>query len=209
MELDHPSKHFKDLSRKFQSDWDSKRKGPCPTVEVIMQIINPALAQRLEDYRKTLPPKCQKIESYYHGTKLNCEGTVDYFLPCKDPNCGACGILQDGFVKEHIDTVRWQRYGNGFYLARNSSKANDYVGGCSTYRALLLCDVAPGKKHELRVNASDITRPPEGYHSVYGKKSSFFKSSVLNYDEIVLFDSNALCPRYLFFYRPPSLARTY
>lgn len=208
MELDRPSKHFKDLSQKFRSDWDSKNKGPSPAVEAIMQIVNPALAQRLEDYRKTLPQRYQRIESYYHGTKLNCKCTVHYFLPCKDPKCGACGILQDGFVKQCISTSRFQRYGPGFYLACNSSKANDYVGGCSTYRAILLCDVAPGRKNEVRENACNVTGPPEGYHSVYGKKKTWFRSGVLNYDEIVLYDSNALCPRYIFFYRP-LLVRTY
>ena len=48
-------------------------------------------------------------------------------------------------------------------------------------------------------NAVGLTGPPEGYHSVYGTRKSG-GDSVLNYDEIVLFDPDAISPLYVFMY---------
>jgi len=60
--------------------------------------------------------------------------------------------------------------------------------------------VAPGRKYKLRENAAGLTGPPEGYHSVYGTRKSWRRDSVLNYNEIVLFDPDATSPLYVFIY---------
>ena len=62
---------------------------------------------------------------------------------------------------------------------------------------MLLCNVAPGRKHILHHNAPNLDGPPGSCHSVYGERSS---SGDLNYDEIAIYDSDAICPLYAYLY---------
>ena len=205
--MDTESRLYETLSHKFKADWNPA-KGPCPLILTILRIINPYLEQRLKKYAEGVPWWYRgHIEQYYHGTKLECKIT-DYYRLCGGSSCGICGIAANGFSRSRIRTRSWQRFGSGFYFAPNSSKSHDYpikrsVFGCihqDTFQALLLCDVAPGRKYELRENATGLTGPPEGYHSVYGRSKSWWRNSVLNYDEIVLFDPNAISPVYIIVY---------
>ena len=66
--------------------------------------------------------------------------------------------------------------------------------------AMLVCQVATGKEHTLRKNMIDLKEPPKGCHSVHGKSKSLLFKSVLNYDEIVIFNPNGACPRYVLLY---------
>ena len=111
-------------------------------------------------------------------------------------------IAKQGFHKTYIRRHRYQRFGQGFYLAPNSSKSSDYCsvsgsGDTTNYTAMLLCEVAPGKKHFLRHSLTTLQGPPPGCHSVYGKSKFLFFNGDLNYDEIVIFESRAICPRYV------------
>ena len=209
VDVDPDSRVFKDLCKQFRRDWASA-KGRCPDVSsgVILRVVNPAVSETFEDYRKGLPWFRRGLEKYYHGTKLKCR--IDETLTfCNDTNCGVCGIAKSGFNPGKIrkSAVKFQRFGEGFYLARNSSKSHDYT--CDDYTSdytrhsdtvvhgMLQCDVAPGKKDNLEHNASDMQGPTEGYHSVVGKHSS---RGPLNYDEIVLYNPAAIRPCYIFLY---------
>ena len=52
----------------------------------------------------------------------------------------------------------------------------------------------------VRKSIIDLKEPPKGCHSVHGKSKSLFFKSVLNYDEIVIFNPNGACPRYVLLY---------
>ena len=111
----------------------------------------------------------------------------------------ACGIVENGFEMRKIKGP-WQRFGPGFYLASKSSKAGDYSRGQGNFRAIFLCDVAPGKKYELKTINPGLSAPPPDYHSVCGKSKFLGAIGDLNCDEIVLFSADAICPRYLFIF---------
>ena len=200
--MESSSKEFTKVSKKFTKRWSSK-KGPCPHIEKVLAVVNPALEDSLKDYKKTLPFWHSKTKNYFHGTKFKCQLDL-YQTPCNGhrSTCGICGISTDGFQHKFI-RERWQRYGQGFYFAPNSSKSNDYCSNPADveWKAMFLCQVAPGKKHFTRKNLTDLEGPPKGYNSVYGKSKTFLLNSVLNYDELAVFTSAAACPRYVLLYR--------
>ena len=204
VQVDSSSKLYETLCKKFVRDWNPA-KGPCPVIITILRIVNPFLEARMKRYEKSISWWYRKTEQYYHGTKLDCKIT-DYYRLCGGSSCGICGIATKGFDRSRISRHSWQRFGSGFYLAPNSSKSHDYPRNRANYtdraifQALLLCDVVPGREYKLRQNADDLTAPPEGYHSVYGKGKSWWRDSVLNYDEIVLFKPDAIFPHYVFVY---------
>ena len=188
------------VSKKFTKEWSSK-KGKCPSVEKVLAIVNPALEDAFCEYKKTLPRWHSKSKQCFHGTKLKC--MLNRFqTQCTGDQCGICGISRQGFQQECIRD-RFQRYGQGFYFAPNSSKSHDYCSKPDNgkYMAMLICQIAPGKEHNLRKNMTDLKEPPKGYHSVHGRRKSLLFSSDLNYDEIVVFSGDAACPRYVLLYK--------
>ena len=204
MQLDAGSKVYRDLRKQFTKTW-SKDKGRVPEIHSVLEIVNPSVQGRFDEYRNRLPRRYRSVEKYYHGTQLKCD-LLEYLQPCSGTTCGVCGIA--GFDPKRISTEAWKRFGKGFYLAPNSSKSYDYpiagshqTGPTLRYRCLIVCDVAPGCKYTLYKNDPSLQRPPSGYHSVYGKaKWLWFKvSSDLNYDELVVFDAAAIRPRYILF----------
>ena len=82
LELDPQSFDFQDLSRKFRKSW-AEKKGACPTVKVVLAIVNPRVSKRFDEYVKTLPMKHQLIEQNYHGTSRLCSiGEAQYLQLC-------------------------------------------------------------------------------------------------------------------------------
>ena len=135
------------------------------------------------------------MEKYFHGTVLSCN-LVHHSTLCKDTNCGICGISQIGFDPRRIrSNIDFQRFGHGFYLAPNSSKCHEYTQGTTGYWALLLCDVCPGIKYECKRGDAAMTKPPSGYDCVYGRTGGD-----LNYEEITLFNPDAILPKYIISY---------
>ena len=189
---------FNKLRSNFVKNW-AKEKGTCPAVKFIAEIVHPRVRHSFNDYVSRLPSKYRKVEQYYHGTVLHCK-LKDFFELCNSRECGVCGITRYNFMKEQIDGCRWQRFGDGFYLAPNSSKSHDYTSAANGCRAMFVCDVAPGRKEELRHSKPGLRRPSEGFHSVYGRSKLLHLWGDLNYDEIVLYEPDAVCPRYIILY---------
>ena len=110
--------------------------------------------------------------------------------------CGVCGIIQNGFLKKFISyNISYQRYGDAFYFAVNSSKSHDYTQGYGKYRAILLCKVVVGRRYVTKSNHCDLKTPPSGYDSVHGKRGG-----TLNYDEIVIYNPEAILPTHVLLY---------
>lgn len=197
-----PSKVFAKISAQFKVRW-AAQKGDCPRVEYVFSITNTSLKKRWDDYREGLQIK--SVEEQYHGTILSCD-IIHTKLLCADPTCGICGISRFGFDPGRIRTnIRFQRLGHCFYLACNSSKCHDYTqstGGYHDYRAMLLCEVCPGKKFICTKNNTRLKNPPPGFDSVYG-----MPGGDLNYEEIGLFKSDAILPKYIIMYRKDGTCR--
>ena len=206
VELESNSQEYKNLCKKFRKDW-ARSKGVCPPVITIVKIINPMISERFERCRSKFL-LYQGIEQHYHGTTLCCD-LADYAELCDNPNCGACGIIRKGFDPQRISSFSWQRFGQGFYFAPNSSKSYDYAVGNrfganitdrnTRYNAVFLCDIAPGKKYGIRYRTQHLPTPPPGYDSFHGKRKGVMGKGELNYDELVIFDYEAVRPRYIFF----------
>ena len=205
LKLSNTSQEYCDLTKAFKKNWSSN-KGSVPEIHCVLEIVNPSIQNRLEEYDQTLSWWYQGIKQYYHGTQLKCN-MLDYLELCTNDDCSICGIAKRGFDPKRISSRAWQRFGKGFYLAPNSSKAYEYpLAGRNQsttldYRCVLVCDVAPGCKYYVYENNPSLEGPPRGYHSVYGKAKwlGFQYSPHLNYDELVVFDTNAIRPHYILF----------
>ena len=195
------SREFERLKRSFAATWRHE-KGPLPRICFILKILNPALEQRFEAYICRLPPLYRNIEEFYHGTAFKCSMPRGESV-CSNAECGACGIAKKGFDPERISSQAWQRFGKGFYFAVNSSKAYEYPLSLyrrpraqqPIHRCLLVCEVAPGRKHIVYQDEPSLKGPPLGCHSVYGKVNR--SPSGLNYEEIVVYQTEAIRPRYI------------
>lgn len=187
---------FSRIAGKFTSAW---QKGVPPIVHQIFEVKNESQERKWRTYRQRLSDKT--IEEHFHGTKLSCN-IAAIQAPCSDGNCGICGISCSGLdrtcIRKNID---FQRFGQGFYLAPHSSKCHDYTEGAHSYRAMLLCDVCPGKKYRLETNSQHRRGPPPGYDSVYGQVGS-----KLNYPEIVVYEPDAVIPRFIILYQKDGVA---
>ena len=65
------------------------------------------------------------------------------------------------------------------------------------YNAVLVCDIAPGRKYGIQY--IPYPTPPSDYHSFHGKCKGIMGIGELNYDELVVFDYEAISPRYIIF----------
>ena len=204
--MEPSSQQYTFAHKKFEQSW-AKEKGSCPKVQGVLAVINPSIEEQLRIYRDSLPRWHKKTEMYFHGTRMDC--VLDEFHEmCDKEKCGVCGIAKNGFQQKRISS-RWQRFGRAFYLAPNSSKSHDYCvmraensyARHTSYRGMFLCEVAAGKKHSLRHNSVFLQGPPDGCHSVYGKSKFMFLKGDLNYDELVIFNEKAICPRFVILYQ--------
>ena len=174
------------------------KKPPEPLA--IFAIQNEDLARKYRCYGRKIREsgKSSNSDLFFHGTKLLCD-LVTTQKCCSDVECGICGISLQGFDETRCgkNIPRFQRFGKGIYLAPNSSKCHDYTQGNPDFgiRAQLLCLVAQGAKCELMQDNTKLEEAPKGYHSVYGKKGGS-----LNYDEIVVFEPDAVWPQYVVVY---------
>ena len=180
------------MLKRFQDGW---KKGPLPTVIAILGITNGALEQKWKSYQSRPELTDKRVEPYFHGTALKCDISNSKTL-CRMSNCSICGIANEGFREDLISDESFQRFGKGFYLAPDSSKSNDYTHEFNSQRALLLCDVCPGRKYALQMTDQKMEGPPPGYNSVYGQVGGD-----LNYPEIVVYNSAAILPHHIIVYK--------
>ena len=192
------SPNYVTVVSQFQNNW-AKGKGTCPGVDHIFEIVSKSVEKKWKSYKDALAQAGSPttVEQHYHGTIIKCDLAGTKSL-CADSSCAICGISKVGFKKNLIGTniPKFKRFGQGFYLSPNSSKSHDYTQGSHTHRAMLLCDVLPGKKHLVTTDQTHLTAPPQGYDSVYGQPGGS-----LNYPEIVLYDEASILPHYVIMYQ--------
>ena len=100
------------------------------------------------------------------------------------------------------------------FIRSDSYSHNDCA---SKWKAVLLNKVVVGRGYSLKVNDTTLTGPPAGYDSVSAIPQSLFwwdhiliESQIigevgvkLNYDEVVVYDNDAIRPSYLVMYDMP------
>ena len=91
MQLDAASKVFRDLRKQFTKTW-SKDKGGVPEIHSVLEIVNPSVQGRFDEYRNRLPRRYRSVEKYYHGTQLKCD-LLEYLQPCSGTTCGVCACM--------------------------------------------------------------------------------------------------------------------
>lgn len=115
-----------------------------------------------------------------------------------------CCIIKTSFdLKFFKAATGWGRFGHGIYATSTSSKSNDYaknVGINSDWKALLLNKVIVGNGKSLINDDTSLSAPPEGFDSIVGEAAV---GGSLNYDEIVLYNNDAVRPSYLVMYKSP------
>ena len=190
------NKEVRIIAKKFYNDWKVE-KGKFK-VKFIFKIDNPNLKEAWEKYKLAL---CnEEVVQVYHGTTCCEEITTEEGQFCQNKECGICGIAQNGMNLSSIGKrhPEEKRFGQGFYFAPHSSKSDDYTSKNRLgYRAMLVCDVVLGKK--LTVKDGD----DESIHSkLYsgGFDSIVVEPNDYNTEEVVIFSSPAVLPRYIIVY---------
>ena len=193
---------YQEVEKHFREQWTKTTHDyPVPPIPVVIYAIrNDDLTNKYRQYKqKTFSDSSKPNEEwYFHGTSIKCD-IITSNKCCDDNTCGVCGITKNGFDLSFIRNGRFQRFGRGIYLAPNSSKSNDYAKSNQyvNYRAQLLCLVACGNKCMLFNDDRSLLAPPTNCHSVYGKASTNGK---LNYDELVIYNTDAINPQFIVVY---------
>ena len=145
-------------------------------------------------------------------------GTLPHEPPCSRPKCSVCSICQSSFDLRTVGAgpggQGWLgslRYGEGLYLAPNSSKANDYNasserfyksgdGEYRQWRCMFLSTVVMGRAYTPRHAAWPLgKRLPAGYDSVDARPADITDGE-LNFPEVVVYDHRQCIPAYLIVY---------
>ena len=164
----------------LKTTWAKTEKYEVDKIVDVQEITNPQLQQRYEAYKARLPGDGNELQ-LFHG----CSSTAMH------------SIAVQGFLKQYVNTEAWQRFGRGFYFAKNASKAHEYPldtiekldKGVHT-RSLLLCKVAQGRVFDAAADMKDLDDAPPEHHSVLGRASS----AGLNFDELVVYSEAAILP---------------
>lgn len=201
--------YYSRVERKFNKGWKHPDK-PKPQVHAIFKILSSSESLRkYEQYKARVVAAPSVPNSRYPGNeKLLFHGTSRCCLLAEDsrsvalcslPECCLCCVIRNSF-----DILRcgmkhqFRRFGTGIYTTSCSSKADDYSFNAaknSNFRMILVNRVVVGKPCKRRQNATNITEPPCGHHSIVG-----IPGHDLNYPETVVYDNDAIRPAFLVVY---------
>jgi len=212
MILEVPFGHvtFKSVAEQFKASW--RHVGStCPPVRRVYKIVVPeASSAGYDTYRAAVEAQGQFVSTgrsagnenrRWHGTRRICNiGDKGHTQFCSAPTCSLCCIMRTSFdVSLWGKKTGWGRFGKGIYTSSTSSKSNDYShNDCkSSLKAILLNKVVVGKGCKLLQDNTSLTAPPAGYDSVLAEKGGS-----LNYDELVVYDNDAIRPSFLVMYEP-------
>ncbi|EIW84463.1 ADP-ribosylation [Coniophora puteana RWD-64-598 SS2] len=209
--LDVPKENatFQSVVNQFKATW--KHSTDCPTVRWVFKvIISRRLLSQYETHRAGVEARGDFVSAgmslgneqrRWHGTFRECllgdEGNTE---TCNSVQCRLCQIIRCSFKIELFGTnMTWGRFGKGIYTTSTSSKANDYSKSSqgSLYKTLLLNKVIVGNGFKVTRDQQTLQAPPSGYDSVLAE---VVPGGTLNYDELVLYNDDAIRPSYLVVY---------
>jgi len=209
-EIPEDHKKYKSVRDQFRQKW--LHDDGCPEVRAIYKIVYTNL--NIAKYKQYL----EKVEAKgnfvlragsrgnerrrWHGTTRTCNiGDKGVTRFCSDPMCSLCCIMKTSFdILFFSSRTNFGRFGAGIYTSSTSSKSDSYSqNGCtSNWKAMLLNNVVVGEGYKTLVDDTSLTEPPAGYDSVLGEVGGS-----LNYDELVVYDNDAIRPSYLVMYDIP------
>jgi len=184
-----------------------------PAVQLVYKIVQTKeLFQKYLDYRKKVEEEGNFVAQQssegnerrrWHGTRRACligDNPTDPKL-CALTTCALCSILRTSFEVNRTGTApgrTFARFGTGVYASSTSSKSDDYSSNIATSanKAILLTTVIVGRGYKVTQNDTTLTEPPQGYHSVLGETGG-----TLNYDEVVVYENDAIRPSWLVVYK--------
>ncbi|KAF8646212.1 hypothetical protein AX16_007353 [Volvariella volvacea WC 439] len=194
----HPHKERRYVHRVYKIIWPDDR-------------LEPYLAYRAQvasECSRTIQHNIGNEQLLFHGTTRQCllAEHDDSTTLCMLPECSLCCIIRNSFdVARCGSKNKFRRFGTGIYTTGCSSKADDYVTNNdekAQLRVLLVGRVVVGVPYNRLRNAVQLTKPPSGYHSVYGRPGGD-----LNYEETVVYNNAAIQPAYLIVYGDPPISQ--
>ncbi|KAF6755456.1 hypothetical protein DFP72DRAFT_811701 [Ephemerocybe angulata] len=213
MILEVPVGHstFKSVGDQFKASW-RHAGSTCPAVRRVYKIIMPpGKLASYEAYRTAVEAKGQFVAQgrsagnenrRWHGTRRTCNlGDKGHTQFCGTTTCSLCSIIRNSFdITLWGKKTGWGRFGKGIYTSSTSSKSNDYShNDCkSNLKAILLNKVIVGKGCKMLQDNTSLTSAPAGFDSVLAEKGGS-----LNYDELVIYNNEAIRPSFLVVYDEP------
>lgn len=213
IEIPRDHKNYRSVETQFTQSW--RHSTACPEVKAVYKVITTEAS--LQQYRQYLDgvetrgnfaamgmPRGNE-KRRWHGTKRKCnigdKGNTEF---CTDPGCSLCCIIKTSFDLSFFKgATGWGRFGRGIYTSSTSSKSHDYsrnVDITSEWNALLLNKVVVGNGKKLTRGDKSLTAAPAGYDSVLAEA---VPGGALNYDELVVYQNDAVRPSYLIMYKMP------
>eukprot|EP01095_Lingulamoeba_sp_RSL-Kostka_P016320 TRINITY_DN7945_c5_g1_i1.p1 TRINITY_DN7945_c5_g1~~TRINITY_DN7945_c5_g1_i1.p1 ORF type:complete len:525 (+),score=159.93 TRINITY_DN7945_c5_g1_i1:161-1735(+) len=217
---------YKNVENQFMKKWlhAKSAKFPTPTVTNVLHIKPPTdYEKRFRKYQKEVEAEMNAMGIHkfgnggtgnthrrFHGTTRNCNlginGCTD---TCTDPTCITCVIIRSGFkiISNGRHKIK-SRWGRGLYYTSTSSKSHFYAEKSEKIdnkkrktRVMFLTYVVIGRGNKLLNDDNDMKNAGNDskgkFHSVLGEVAS---GGVLNYDECVVYTSDAAMTAYLITY---------
>ncbi|KAF9812472.1 hypothetical protein IEO21_06190 [Rhodonia placenta] len=209
--LEIPAGHvtYKDIVHQFQRSW--RHDTYCPSVKYIYKIVSSKeLSDKYDAYKAKVESRghfavqtgltAGNENRRWHGTLRKCNiGDKGETQLCSSDSCSLCCIIRKSYqIILSGKNTGWGRFGDGVYTSSTSSKSNDYSkneDSTSPLKGMLLNKVVVGLGYKLTENDSSLTKPRDGYDSVIGEVGG-----KLNYDELVVYNNDAIRPSYLVMY---------
>jgi len=210
VEVPGDHERFKSVASQFQQKWMHNTQ--CPKIRAIYKIVvTRANVAKYEQYLDRVEAKGNFASQNkprgnerrrWHGTTRKCKiGDKGVTKLCSNPSCSLCCIMKTSFdISFFAKKTNFGRFGAGIYTSSTSSKSDSYSrNNCtSNWKAILLNKVVVGRGYKMMVDNTTLTEPPAGYDSVLAEVGVN-----LNYDELVVYNNDAIRPSYLVMYDTP------
>jgi len=210
IEVPKDHERYKSVASQFRQKW--LHNNTCPEVRAVYKVVSPrANIARYELYLNRVEAKGNFVAQNktrgnenrrWHGTTRMCKiGDQGVTQFCSSPSCSLCCIMKSSFDLAFFSKqTNFGRFGKGIYTSSTSSKSDSYSrNGCTSgWKAILLNKVVVGRGRKMKDNNTRLTAPPAGYDSVLAEVGA-----ALNYDELVVYDNDAIRPSYLVMYDVP------
>ncbi|KAG8985835.1 hypothetical protein FRB90_004419 [Tulasnella sp. 427] len=205
LEVPTSDPRFTDVAGQFKTAW--KHTANPPRVAKVYKVILPqSLIDKYDTYKRNLEAagnftakgmQPANERRRWHGTRRTCKVGDDpkNLSFCNNTQCSVCLILKNSY---DVKFAAAGMFGKGIYTSATSSKSDTYTRGAapgSPYKAMFLNRVAVGKGKILTSADSSLRASPAGFDSVIANPGSG-----LNYDELIVYDNDAIRTSWLLLY---------
>ncbi|KAG8816321.1 hypothetical protein FRC19_000441 [Serendipita sp. 401] len=204
----HPQ--FTDISNQFQTKWRHTNVPFKPAKHIYFILISAASEAAYVAYRTKVEQEGNFLKRgwtegnqsrrFYGATRQCMLGDPGNTELCPNQTCDLCEIIRTSF------DLQFQRGQTGsgssgyeLYTSATSSKSDSYTTNKtpSPLKAMLMTKVVVGRGYKMTQDDTTRTAPPPGYHSVLREPD---EAGSLGYDEVVVYDNDAIRPTYLIVY---------